>query len=97
MSQQGMAEQAKETIVAAGGFNDSGGKLLRALAVEQPRAAHKCSRTTFCLFAIGGSAPYDGSGFLACARKRLLQLVRAAEAPRIGPCPGSSGSGHRAC
>jgi hypothetical protein len=78
-------------------ISDHGRKLLRALAAELPRAGHTCSRSVFCLVAIGGSAPYDGSGFLACARKRLPQPVRAAGVPRIGPCPGSSGSGPPAC
>src|ERR1700722_5045731 len=92
-----MAEKAKETIVAAGGFSDYQRKLLRALAAELPRAEHKCSQLAFYLVAIGGNEPYDGSGFLAYARKRLPQSVRAAGVPRIGPCPGSSGSGRLAC
>src|ERR1700722_16126403 len=56
-------------------FSDHERKLLRALAAELLRAGHKCSRSAFCLAAIGGSAPYDGSGFLACARKRPPQPV----------------------
>ena len=68
-----------------------------ALAVGRLRAGHRYSRVAACLNASGEIAPCDGSGCLACARRRLRLPTLAARAPRTGLCPGSSGSGLRAC
>src|SRR5712671_168611 len=67
------------------------------LAAEPLRAGRKCSRGFFCPFAIGETALYDGSGFLACGRKRLPPLVRVAVVPTISPCRDSTGFDRRAC
>ena len=50
-----------------------------------------------CRCATGETAQCGGNGCPACARRRLRPPARAAAAPTTDPCPGSSGSGRRAC
>src|SRR6266536_4674009 len=98
-----MARVAQERWAEQGSISnlfyvsDRRGKSLPVLAEEQLRAGHRCSRSAFCPFATCEIALCDGIGFLACGRKQLQPLARAAAVTMRDPCLGSSGSGRRAC
>src|SRR6266545_6805631 len=78
-------------------FTDRRRKSPTALVVEQLRAGHTCSHSAACPCATCETALCDGSGCPACGRKRLRRPVRDVAAPKTSPCPGSNGSGPRAC
>src|SRR5438445_2798654 len=66
-------------------------KWRRSPVAGQLRAARMCSRLASCRNAICGTAPCDGTGLLACDRRRLRRPVRVVTDPKINLCPGSSG------
>src|SRR5882724_12396269 len=68
-----------------------------APGAEQLRAGRMYSRPASYPCATFETALCDGSGCLACGRKRLRLQAPDAAAPTTGPCPGSTGSERRAC